>query len=119
MTVLAIMIMMILMTMIYMMTDDCDDYGDYDGDVTADVSSMEEHTGHDVIRSDVILPQTDSDESSAVLETGVVGAVGTGSPWSQTGGLRELKRISSLIQGVRRLFKGRRWGSGCVWPTLD
>ena len=66
--------------------DGCGDYGDYDGDVTADVSSVEEYTGHDVIRSDVILPQTDSNESSAVLETSVVGAVGTGAPWSQTGG---------------------------------
>ena len=38
----------------------CGDYGDYDGDVTTDVSSLEEYMGHDVIRGDVILPQTDS-----------------------------------------------------------
>ena len=29
---------------------------------------------------DVVLPQTDSDESSPKLKTGVVGAVGTGAP---------------------------------------
>ena len=62
--------------------DGCGDYGDYDGDVTADVSSLEEYPRHDVIRSDVILPQTDSD----VLEISVVGAVGMGAHWSQTGG---------------------------------
>ena len=57
--------------------DGCGDYGDYDGDITADVSSLEEYPGHDVIRSDVILPQTEL----SVLETSVVGAVGTGAPW--------------------------------------
>ena len=66
--------------------DGCGDNGDYDGDVTADVSSLKKYKGHDIIHSDVILPQTDSDESSAVLEISVVGAVGTGAPWSQTGG---------------------------------
>ena len=66
--------------------DGCGDNGDYDGDVTADVSSLKKYKGHDIIRSDVILPQTDSDESSAVLEISVLGAVGTGAVWSQTGG---------------------------------
>ena len=42
------------------------------------MSSLEEYPGHDVIQSDVILPQTDSDESSAALETsGGGGAEGT------------------------------------------
>ena len=45
------------------------------------MSSLEEYPGNDVVRSDVILPQTDLDASSAVLETSsVVGAVGTGVP---------------------------------------
>ena len=75
-------------------SDGCGAYGDCDGDVTADVSSLEEYPGHNVIR-----PQTDSDESSAALETGVMGAFGTGAPWSQTGGggggeFRGLKKTS-------------------------
>ena len=117
-TVLAIMTMMILMTKVTIRaiiashrdfgdSDGCSDYGDCDGNVTADASSLVEYLGHDVIWSYVILPQTDSDDSSTALETSIVGAVGTGAPWSQTGGLRGLRGlniISSLIQGVRRLF---------------
>ena len=51
-----------------------------DGDVTAGVTSMEEYKERDVVLSDVVLPQTDPDESSAKLETIVVGIVGTGTP---------------------------------------
>ena len=40
----------------------------------------------DVIRMDVIRSQTDSDESSAALETSVVGAVGTGATGGGGGG---------------------------------
>ena len=50
------------------------------GDANADVSSLEEYRGCDVTRIDVIRPQTDSDKSSAALETSVVGSIGTGAP---------------------------------------
>ena len=51
------------------------------GDVTTDVTSMEAYKGRGAIRSDVVLPQTNSDESSAELEIGVVGVFGKGAPW--------------------------------------
>ena len=62
-------------------SDGCSIYGDCDGDITADVSSLDGYPGHDLIQMDVIRPQTDSDESSAALETSVVGAVDTGAGW--------------------------------------
>ena len=39
-------------------SDGCCDYGECEGDVTADMSSLEGYPGHDVIRSDVIRHQT-------------------------------------------------------------
>ena len=53
---------------------------DPNGDVTAGVTSMEEYKECDVVLRDVVLSQPDPDESSAELETIVVGAVGTGAP---------------------------------------
>ena len=50
--------------------DNYDDYGDCDGDVIANVASME-YRERDVILSDVVPPQTDPDGSSA--EHGTVG----------------------------------------------
>ena len=47
---------------------------DPDGDVTVGVTSMEEYGERDILMSDVVLPATDPDESSAELETIVVGA---------------------------------------------
>ena len=58
---------------------------DPDRDVTAGVTSVEEYKERDVALSDVVLPQTDPDESSAELETIVVGDVGTGTLWFLTG----------------------------------
>ena len=60
-----------------------------DNDVYQYDSRYDDCTGYyDAIRSDVIRPQTDSDESPATLNTNIMGAVGTLSPrtWSQTGG---------------------------------
>ena len=85
-------------------SDGCGEYCVSYGVANADVSSLEEHRGRDVIRIDVIRPQTDSDKSSAALETSVVGAIGTGAPpppppvsdWGGGGGgLRGLKRFHS------------------------
>ena len=58
---------------------------DPNGDVTVGVTSMEEYKECDVVLSYVVLPQTNPDESSAELETIVVGAVGTGVPCFLTG----------------------------------
>ena len=47
--------------------DGCSDNSDCEGDVTADVSSFDGYLGHDVIRIDVIRPQTDSSAALWVL----------------------------------------------------
>ena len=56
-----------------------------DGEVIAGMTSMEEYGEHDVLPSDVALPPFDPDDSSAELETIVVGAAVTGAPWFLTG----------------------------------
>ena len=49
--------------------DDYDNYGDYDDDVIAGVTSMEEYQERDVMLSDVIPPHTNLDESSPLWDT--------------------------------------------------
>ena len=87
---------------------------DPDGDVTAGVTSMEEYKERDVVLSDVVLPQTDPDESPAELETIVVCAVGTGAPWFLTG-WAEGTEIEFMIDTGCRATRLRWWSdASCV-----
>ena len=82
---------------------DCGEYCVSHGDVTTAAPCIEEYTGCDVTRSDAVLPRTDSDESSAELVTGVVGAVAREPPGLRlgAGGGGGLKWCPVFIQGAR------------------
>ena len=98
-------------------SDDCRRYCVSRGTVSAvstDVPHWSENREHNVLRGDVILARTGSNELPAVLEDSVVGAIGSGGPWCGSGEAVETPRKWSSIRSVGTLFE-RRWrGSGCA-----
>ena len=67
-------------------SDGCEEYCVSHGAVNTDVSSLDENMRLEILSGDVALPRTRSDELSAVLQSSVVGAVGSGVQWCPTGG---------------------------------
>ena len=100
----------------------CGEYCVSHGAVNADVSSSSENMRLEVLRGDVALSRTGLEESSAALETSVVGAVGSGAPWysytRDRGAAETQKEIvvdSECRETVRRALDGERM---CVADPL-